>query len=93
MARTNNIDTKKCGIGTSALIICIVSIIFSFTSLGEKSIGVRFPVMVISIILFVIAIFIGQKYKENYFAKVGRNIGIFFIFLITILTVINLWFI
>jgi len=90
MARTNNIDTKKCGIGTSALIICIVSIIFSFTSLGEKSIGVRFPVMVISIILFVIAIFIGQKYKENYFAKVGRNIGIFFIFLITILTVINL---
>ena len=98
MGKTKNIDTKKCGIGTSALIISIFSIMFSFTSLGEKSIGenilevigVRFPVMVISTILFVIAIFIGHKYKEDYYAKVGRNISIFFIILMTILTVINL---
>lgn len=98
MGRINNINTTKYGVGTSALIISICAIMFSFTSLGDKSIGenilgaigVRFPVMVISTILFVIAIFIGHKYKENYFAKVGRNIGIFFIFLITILTVINL---
>jgi hypothetical protein len=98
MRRINNIDTTKFGTGTSALIISIFSIMFSFTSLGKKSIGenilgfigVRFPVMVISAILFVIAIFIGQKYKENYYAKAGRNISIFFIILMTILTVINL---
>ena len=97
MGKTININTKKCGIGTSSLIISIFSVMFSFSSLGEKSIGknilevigVRFPVMVISTILFVIAIFIGHKYIENYDAKVGRNISIFFIILILILTVIS----
>lgn len=100
MGKVRNIDTKKCGIGTSAFIISIFSIMFSFTYLGEKSIGenilefigVRFPVNVISIILFVISIFIGHKYKENYYAKVGRNISIFFIILMAILTVISLQF-
>lgn len=97
MGRINNIDTTKYRRGTSALIISIFSIMFSFTSLGEKSIGenilavigVRFPVMVISTILFVIGIFIGHKYKENYYAKVGRNISIFFIILMTILNAIH----
>lgn len=97
MGKINNIDTTKYGRGTSALIISIFSIMFSFTSLGEKSIGenilgvigVRFPVMVISTILFVIAMFIGHKYKENYYAEVGRNISIFFIILMTILNAIH----
>lgn len=98
MSKIKNIYTRKFGIGTSALIISIFSVMFSFTSFGEKSIGenilnvigMRFPVMVISTILFAIAIFIGHKYKEDYYAKIGRNISMFFIILMTILTIINL---
>lgn len=101
MGKVINIYTRKFGIGTSALIISILAIMFSFTSLGEKSIGedilksigIRFPVMIISMILFVIAIFIGHKYRENYGAKIGRNISVFFIILMATLTIINLWFI
>lgn len=100
MGKINNINKKEWGIGTSALIISIFSIMFSFSSLGDKSIGenilnaigIRFPVMIVSTILFVIAIFIGHKYIENYGAKAGRNISIFFIILMTILTVVNLPF-
>lgn len=98
MRNISNINTKKWGIGTSSLIISIFSIMFSFSSLGEKSIGenildaigAKFPVMVISTVLFVIAIFIGHKYKENYGARFGKNISIFFIILMIILTVMNL---
>jgi len=94
MGKIHNINTMKWGIGTSALIISIFSTMFSFTYLNDKSIGqnilgvigVRFPVEVISTILFVISIFIGHKYREDYGAKFGRNISIFFIILMTILT-------
>ena len=97
MGKIHNINTMKWGIGTSALIISIFSIMFSFSSLGEKSIGenilktigVRFPVMVISTVLFVIAIFIGHKYREDYGAKFGKNISVSFIILIMILSVIS----
>lgn len=97
MGKISNINIKKWGIGTSSLIISIFSVMFSFSSLGEKSIGenilhaigVKFPVMVISTVLFVIAIFIGHKYRENYGAKFGKNISIFFIILMIILTVVN----
>lgn len=97
MRKLININTRKYGIGTWALIISIFSIMFSFTSFWKKSIGedileaigVRFPVMIISTILFVIAIFIGHKYRENYGAKVGRNISIFFIILMITLALIN----
>ena len=97
MGKISNINTKKWGIGTSSLIISIFSVMFSFSSLGEKSIGenildaigIKFPVMVISTVLFVIAIFIGQKYREDYGAKFGRNISLFFIILMMTLTAIN----
>lgn len=100
MGKISNINTKKCGIGTSSLIISIFSVIFSFSYFGEKSIGenildaigIKFPVMVISTVLFVIAIFIGHKYRENYGAKLGKNISIFFMISMIILTVINLQF-
>ena len=93
--KISNINKRKCGVGTSALIF---SIMFSFTSLGEKSIGenilaavgIRFPVMVISMILFIISAFIGHKYIENYGAKVGRNISVFFIILMVVLTIKSL---
>jgi len=92
-----NINRKKWGIGTLSLIISIFSVTFSFSSLGEKTIGenilkaigVRFPVMVISTVLFVIAIFIGHKYREDYGAKFGKNISISFIILMMILSVIS----
>lgn len=98
MGMISNINTKKWGIGTLSLIISIFSVMFSFSSLGEKSIGenilgvigVKFPVMVISTVLFVIAIFIGHKYRENYGAKFGKNISISFIILMMILSVISL---
>ncbi len=97
MGKISNINTKKWGIGTSSLIISIFSVMFAFSSLGEKSIGenildtigIKFPVMVISTVLFVIAIVIGHKYRENYGAKLGKNISIFFIILMITLTVIN----
>jgi hypothetical protein len=97
MRKLININTRKFGIGTSAFILSIVAIMFSFTSLGQNTIGqeilaaigVRFPVMVISAILFVISMFIGHIYRENYGAKIGRNIAIFFIVLMAYLTVIS----
>ena len=97
MGRITNINTKKWGVGTLSLIISIFSIMFSFSSLGEKSIGenilkaigVKFPVMVISTVLFLIAIFIGHKYREDYGAKFGKNLSISFIILMMILSVIS----
>jgi hypothetical protein len=97
MGKLIKINSGKFGIGTSALILSLIAIMFSFTSLDKKTIGqeilaaigVRFPVMIISAILFVIAMFIGQIYRENYGAKIGRNISIFFIILIATLTVIS----
>jgi hypothetical protein len=53
-------------------------------------IGVRFPVMVVSTILFIISIFIGHKCKENYGTKLGRNISIFFIIFMAILIIKSL---
>lgn len=98
MEKISDISTSKWGIGTSALIISIFSMMFSFTSLGEKSIGenilqfigIKFPVGVISLILFVISVFIGHKHMNDYGAKVGRNISLFFIILMAILTIIHL---
>lgn len=98
MGKVSNFNTKKWGAGTSSLMISIFSIIFSFSSLGEKSIGemilhaigIRFPVNVISTVLFITAIFIGHRYKEDYGAKLGKNIAIFFIILMAVLTLISL---
>lgn len=98
MGKLININLGKFGIGTSSLILSIIAIMFSFTSLGEKTIGqeilaaigIRFPVMIISAIIFVIVMFIGHIYRENYGAKIGRNISIFFIILIATSSIISL---
>lgn len=98
MGEVSNIKTKKFGVGTWSLIITIFSIIFSFSSLGNESIGeiilnaigVKLPVGIISTVLFVISIFIGHKYKEDFGAKSGKYISIFFLGVIIILTVMNL---
>lgn len=69
MGKVININSRKFGIGTSAFVISIIAIMFSFTSLGQKTIG--------------------HIYRENYGAKIGRNIAIFFIILMAYLTVIS----
>ncbi|MBU3104582.1 hypothetical protein [Clostridium gasigenes] len=94
MDKPSNISIKKYGIGTSALIISIFSIMFSFTYIAGKYIGdhilnilgISLPIKIISIILFFIAVFIGHKYKNDYLAKTGRNLSIACIFMISILT-------
>lgn len=89
---------KKYGVGTFSLIISIFSIMFSFTYLGgEKNIGkyildaigISFPTAIISIMLFLISIYIGNKYNEDYGAKLGKSLSIIFIFLIIILSIIS----
>lgn len=40
--------------------------------------------------LSIISAFIGHKYIENYGAKVGRNISVFFIILMVVLTIKSL---
>lgn len=100
MEKPNNINIKKYGIGTLALIISIFSIMFSFTSIGGKYIGdhilsilgISLPINIISIILFLIAVFIGHKYKNDYLAKTGRNLSIACIFMISILILIGTQF-
>ncbi len=98
MRKINRSNTRNLGIGTLSLLISIFAIMFSFTYVGKKSlgenilmvIGVRFPVMVVSMILFIISIFVGHKWKENYGSKLGRNIAIFFIIFMTILIIKSL---
>lgn len=95
MKEVNNTNAKKWGIGSLSLIISIFSIMFSFSSFGLKTIGetiltaigVKFPIGIISIILFIIAIIIGYKYKEDFGAKLGKNLSVFFIILMLILTI------
>jgi hypothetical protein len=99
MGQVNNISRKKWGIGTSSFIVSIIAIMFSFSSFGVKTIGeiildavrIKFPVGIISTVLFVVAIFIGDRYKEHYGAKLGKNISIIFLVLMIILTIVN-WF-
>lgn len=91
---------KEVGIGTLSFIFSILAIMISFTFFGGKSVGeytldalnISFPTGVISVVLFMISIIIGSKYKQHMLAKVGRNISIFSILLIVILTTINLFY-
>lgn len=95
--RTN----KKFGRGSFSLIISLFSICFSFTyisnenrekSIGDiilNSIGIYNMTIIISILLFIISIFIGNKYKQHFGAKLGMKLSIFFIILIITLGTIN----
>lgn len=88
---------KKWGIGSFAMGLSIVSIIISFSYIGEKNIGeyilgamgIESSVAIISLILFVMAAFIGYKYEEYYLAKAGRVVAIGFSILICILSIIS----
>lgn len=95
-----SVKIKKFGVGSLSLFISIFSIIFSFTYVNGdyigvhimRSLGLSIPTSIISIILFLIAIFIGIKYKEDRFAKFGKVLSIIFIGLIAILSLTSFIF-
>lgn len=86
-------DSKKLGIGSISLILSIFGAMFSFTAWDDKylgehilsSINIRFSYPLISLVILLIAFFIGYKYKNHYFAKSGQVIAIIFISLIFLL--------
>lgn len=93
MQDANNKNIKKLGIGSLSMILSIFSIIISFTYIGGEYIGkhllnfinVSFPTSIISITLFLISIYIGNKYQDDYGAKFGKNVSkIFLIIIITL---------
>ena len=89
-------DSKKWDIGSASLILSIFGAMFSFTSWNEKTLGEHFfdligislPVGVISLII----LFIGYKFKNDYFAKLGTTISIIFILIIFALTITSVLF-
>ena len=95
MRQMNN--SKKIGIGSISLILSILGGMFSLTAwdgkyLGEhilSSINITFPFQGMLVILL-ISLFIGYKYKNDYFAKSGRVIAEVFISLIVVLVLVNL---
>ncbi|WP_195266916.1 hypothetical protein [Clostridium sp. 1001275B_160808_H3] len=91
---------KRVGIGTISLILSIFGIAFSFTYLGSNSIGeeilhaigVSFPTMIVSIILFLISIVIGRKFKNNFGSNLGVGLAICFTVLIVTLSINSAFF-
>ena len=95
MRQMNN--SKKIGIGSISLILSILGGMFSLTAwdgkyLGEhilSSINITFPFQGM-LLVTLISLFIGYKYKNDYFAKSGRVIAEVFISLIVVLVLVNL---
>ncbi|VYU22247.1 Uncharacterised protein [Clostridium tertium] len=91
---------KKLGIGSLSLITSIIAIIFSFTSFSGKSIGeellsaigIKFPSLIISTLLFILSIFIGYKKKDNKYSELGMTLSIIFIVIIILSTIISIFF-
>ena len=78
MKEKNN--SKNWGIGSVSLILSIY--------FGEhilKLMGISLPINEISLVMLVIALFIGYKYKENYLAKQGFILSLIIILLMFIL--------
>lgn len=94
------LNLKEFGLGTLSLIICILGIMFSFTYIGNAYIGdrilntlnLKISRGIVSIILFFISIYLGNQYKENLGAKLGKNFSVFFIGVISLVTIISMVF-
>lgn len=80
------LKNKRIGLGSLSLILCIFSIIFSFIQvkghnlLGETILGflgLSISPVFVSLILFCISLFLGYRYKDDLFAKVGMKLSIF----------------
>lgn len=90
--------TRKLGVGSLSLLISIIAIVFSFTYVNEnyvgvsimRGLGIKFIApSSISIILFLISIFIGNKYEEDKFSKTGKVLSIVFISIMAVLITIS----
>lgn len=89
--------SKKWGIGSFSLILSIFGSMFSFTAWNNKelgkyilnTIGMTFPVGIISLIILFISLFIGYKYKNDYLAKSGIIVSVIFILIIFCLTIMS----
>ncbi|WP_024615301.1 hypothetical protein [Clostridium sp. Ade.TY] len=90
--------TRKLGVGSLSLLISIISIVFSFTYVNGnyvgtfimRALGLEIPTSIISIILFLIAIFIGNRYRGDKFAKIGKILAMVFISIMALLSTISL---
>lgn len=78
---------KKYGLGTLSPILAIAAIIFSCLYINKLSIGEEFlnlariniPDWIITLVVVILADFIGIKYKEHKFSKVGVVISSFYL--------------
>jgi len=94
------ISNKKLGKGSISLVLSIIAIMSSFTYLsGEEkpvgaillnSIGIYKMTNIISLLLFIVSIWIGNKYKQHLGAKSGKVLSIVIILLIFALTIVSL---
>ena len=71
-------------IGTISLILALIGIVFSFVSIGDIPLGsyifslisINLPYGIICIVSFVISIFIGYKYNDDFGAKLGKLLSL-----------------
>lgn len=89
------VNTKKTfGLGTLSLIICIITMILTYTYPDKQSLGQELlskigfsnvPILLISLILFIISSFLGNKFIHNFGGVWGKYLSIFNIILVLIL--------
>ncbi|WP_194191449.1 hypothetical protein [Clostridium chrysemydis] len=79
--KTQNKDNKRLGIGSIAVLLVLFASIISFFSIdgllvGEYMFGTFIPTQYISIILFIIALYLSCKFKSDYGARIGKVLSI-----------------
>lgn len=100
MREVYNMKYKKWGAGSAALFLSIFATSFSFTYINEKNIGeymlgvfhIKLPTILISMLLYLISLYIGGKFPEDYGAKVGKIIATLFLAFTSIFVVGGLFF-
>lgn len=84
-------NKRKVGIGTISFPIALLGIVFSFSQINGITLGnllnTNIPSVIISLILFLISIFVGRKYSDDLFSKTSIILSIIFISLIIILSI------
>lgn len=81
----NKFKCNKLGVGSLSLFLCIFSFMISFIRIDGISLigdnvlsflGLSISPIFISLILFFISIFLGYRYKNHLFARVGMKASI-----------------
>lgn len=93
-------NSKKLGIGSISFLLSIFGGMFSFTAWDNKYFGehilsalnISFSYPQISLVILFISFFIGYRYRNDYFAKLGIVISVIFISLIFFLTLNQVFF-